>query len=623
MKLLKKTVPVILAIALVLSSVTTAMACTGVYVGSAVSENGSTYMGRSEDIGDTYGKIFGVADPQDIPEGAVYKDTYGLVLEYDKIAFDYPSKTYAYTYVKDSPNYGETMKDSEGNPVGEAYAEAGQNEKGVSMSATVSTNYNNDAQNADRLVRTGLREISMTSLVLGGAATAREGVELLAAIIDVYGAGECNSIMLSDANETWYMEIVSGHQYAAIKMPLDKVSVQPNIMLLGVIDVTDTENVIVSENLVKLAQDNGFLETDADGKINVAKTYAKENAGGGQYSRYWQGLYYVNKTAAELIKNTVMATNMGVDPLPLLATPDQKFSTLEVLKLLAYRGEGTEMDSNTTNYSAIGNNRQTECHIFETRANMPTDLAVLQWQAMADAEFSIYLPYYSALVTEVHESYDSEVTKPRNVAVTDEQFLESTEDSLNWNFQIINNLCYNNRALCADSVKAFFIEWQKSLIEQQAAIDSEMAQVYAYSKDLAKEKATALGKDLADQTFKMTSKVRAELVAYLAGDKAEPFTLSAEVTEMMPTYSFANVGGNGLPPVNDNPGNPGDGTNDGGNGAGQQPGNQPTDNNAQTPADKVTDEVPKTGDDTMLMVFVLMALASCTCAVVLKKKTQK
>ena len=62
MKKFKKVIPVLLALVLVLSSVTSSMACTGVYVGSAVSANGSTYVGRSEDISDIYGKIFGIAE---------------------------------------------------------------------------------------------------------------------------------------------------------------------------------------------------------------------------------------------------------------------------------------------------------------------------------------------------------------------------------------------------------------------------------------------------------------------------------------------------------------------------------------------------------------------------------
>lgn len=535
MKHTKKAVSLCLTAAMVLSASTTALACTGVYVGSEASTNGSSYMGRSEDIGDLYGKIFGTAAAQEIAAGSVYKDAYGFEMDYSKVG--YPQKTYAYTYVKDSPAYGETMQDAAGNPIGEAYAEAGQNEKGVCISATVSTKYNEKAEAADPLVETGFCEISMASLILGGAATAKEGVDLMAAIVDEYGAGECNSIMISDPKETWYFEIVSGHQYAAVKMPADKVSVQPNIMLLGVIDVTDTENVVASENLVKLAEENGFLMTDENGNIDVARTYAQAQSGMGQYTRYWQGLFYVNEAAAEKLDETKI--NNHDNPVDLLIDPDKKMTTMEVLKFLATRGEGTKLDSNKdeTIY-AVGNNRQGECHIFETRQNMPADLATIQWQAMADAEFSIYIPYYSAMVTEVLDAYDCEAIA--DGAVT-EELLAATEGSLNWNFQIINHLCYSNRALCGESVSKYFTAYQESIIEQQAAVDAEMLALYKKDPAQAKETATELGKDLAAQILEMTNGVKEELVAYLAEEQTEPFVPSAMKENVMPVYSIAHL----------------------------------------------------------------------------------
>ena len=57
MKATKKMIALALTIALALSLASPAAACCGVYVGSGVSANGSTYMGRSEDIGDLYGKV--------------------------------------------------------------------------------------------------------------------------------------------------------------------------------------------------------------------------------------------------------------------------------------------------------------------------------------------------------------------------------------------------------------------------------------------------------------------------------------------------------------------------------------------------------------------------------------
>lgn len=521
---LKKLVAGMLCSALMLTSAMPAAACTGVYVGGDVSANGSAYMGRSEDIGGTHTKIFGVSEARDYPANYVYKDSYGFKMPYG-------GHVYSYTYIKDSSAFGESMDDFE------AYAEAGQNEKGVSVSATVSTYYGKQSAAADPVVDTGICEISIGTILLGKSATAREGVELLASIVDKYGAGETNQITISDTKETWYFEIVSGHQYAAIKLPSDKVLVNPNIMMLGVIDVNDKENVVASKDIVKLAKDNGFLVTDESGKIDVAKSYDSANSGAGQYERYMQGLFYINKAEAQKIDATLKVDKKSRDyssinnnskesPIALLHSPDKKMTTYEVLRLLATRGEGTPyaQEEGLTGYS-IGNPREAECHIFETRKNMPDSLATIQWQTSAPSEFSIYLPYYSALVTSVNDEYNVES-------------LEYVDNSYFWLFSKLNLLCAEDRANRADAVKAYFAEYQKSLIEQQKTVDTKMQAIYKESPAKASVVATILGKNIAKQTYAAAEQVKKELESYIkTGNTNKPFTLSETVKKTMPKYA--------------------------------------------------------------------------------------
>ncbi len=61
--------------------------------------------------------------------------------------------------------------------------------------------------------------------------------------------------------------------------------------------------------------------------------------------------------------------------------PEKNYTLYEALRLLAYRGEGTEKygGSGTGNGVAIGNDNTLEAHVFETRHDMPAELAVVQW----------------------------------------------------------------------------------------------------------------------------------------------------------------------------------------------------------------------------------------------------
>ena len=219
----------------------------------------------------------------------------------------------------------------------------------------------------------------------------------------------------------------------------------------------------------------------------------------------------------------------------MLVDADHPLTTLEVLHWLAFRGEGTKMDSNADpSIYPIGNPYQAECHVFETRQGLPAQLATIQWQAMADAEFSVYVPFYSALLNETLENYQT----PGKQAV---------ENSINWNFQVINDLCSKNRSTCAPGVKAYFETYQQSLIDQQAVVDQTMLALYAADPILAAQKATELGLAVSEQVLEMTNDMVDELESYLSGDMAEPFAPAAAVSGVLPDYSFAVIGGDGLP----------------------------------------------------------------------------
>ena len=92
---------VVTAVGLTLSS------ANSLFVGGALTENGSTFFGRGEDIGEHYAKIFQVIEAADHEEGEIYEDSAGF-------SMPYPAHTYRYTYVRDSLEYGENIVDGEG-----------------------------------------------------------------------------------------------------------------------------------------------------------------------------------------------------------------------------------------------------------------------------------------------------------------------------------------------------------------------------------------------------------------------------------------------------------------------------------------------------------------------------
>ena len=139
-----------LAAFLLLNSVGSALACTGVYVGKDVSADGSIIIGRCEDIGAVYDKLQTYVPASDEADRTM-DDINGF-------SYPLPAHTYGYTQMEDHPDAGDGL-----------YAAVCVNEKGVAITGTV-TAYGCDAWGeADPFVEDGLREAVIPCLA---AATA-------------------------------------------------------------------------------------------------------------------------------------------------------------------------------------------------------------------------------------------------------------------------------------------------------------------------------------------------------------------------------------------------------------------------------------------------------------------
>lgn len=409
---------------------TTTPACTGLYAGSDTTSNGSAYVGRSEDFGPDYAKQFIIVPAADHTEGEMFEDDYGF-------SVPYPAHTLRYSAVMDDPSeYSGLTKIP--------FGEAGINEKGVSVSATVSTCFNKKVLQVDPLTPNGISEISLASYILQSAETARDGVKLLAECIDTYGHGnsdvgnpeynEVSTVFIADRDETWLFEILSGHQYVATRLSNGTVSVLPNAIMTQQINVSD-ENIVASPGLIATAKAGGFYVTDTEGEneIHVGKSYGE---GYSQYAsyRYYYAAYVLNhdladsidivpKPAAEVAELYPNASveEEAIGPFCLEYNPStERMGTIDLMTLrevFGSHGEGTDYITTSLNVNsegepmrAIGTYRQNEEHIFEIRkdGSLPISVNTIEWLAMAPSEFSVYIPFYAAAMTETPKAYTTE-----------------------------------------------------------------------------------------------------------------------------------------------------------------------------------------------------------------------
>ncbi len=141
---------------------------------------------------------------------------------------------------------------------------------------------------------------------------------------------------------------------------------------------------------------------------------------------------------------------------PLFYTPDEKVSALDVMDVFECRYEGTSEDmtiaGNETN-RPIGISSTAQTHIVQVFPENPIATSTITWFALAGGEHSVFLPEYSAGITQVHEALSMDAPT-------------FDEDSAYWSFKRIAGLTDSNRAVYGEGVQSFW-DVQEALMYQQ------------------------------------------------------------------------------------------------------------------------------------------------------------
>lgn len=458
-------------------------ACTGFIIGKDLTTDGSTLYGRTEDLEPNHNKNFVVRERKYNKAGDRFVD------ETNGFSFDLPAVSYKYTAVPDvTPEQG-------------VFDEAGFNEEGVSISATVSASANDDIQKVDPYVKDGIAESALTSVVLPHVKTAKEGVELLAKIVREKGAAEGNIVTIADKTGVWYMEILSGHQYAAIKFPDDKYAVFPNTFFLGSVDKNDSENTILSADLEKIAQDAGTYK-EINGSFHVAQSYNPPLAEADR-SRVWSGIKALDPNAD---------VQYDDEYFELMHSTSDKLSLRDAMNLQRNRLEGTdfkpqdqmELDgkgipdktkADPVYKYPISNPNVMEAHIFQLKDSLPASTGGgILWLAMGSPRNAPYLPYYG------------------NISNTSQPYQEMStaynENSWYWTVSRINDLVAKYPELFEDdSIRSEIERMESQWMEEQPAHDNEQISL-SEQPEQASLKATKDSMERADSVFKRLKEIQ-------------------------------------------------------------------------------------------------------------------
>ena len=389
------------AAALAVTGVMGASACTTLYVGGNLVEEGTPFVARTEDYGSDMNKLWQIMEAGAYQEGELYVGCPA----YGAFEWHFTHDSYRFTYFTNDIYYEACPECGDTTQSHPSYTEFGTNEKGVSVSATETIYGREEVMAVDPMRqekvdgKVGIEETDIPTIILAEAASAREGVELLLNIYDEYGAFFASGLFICDQNEVWYIENCTGTQYVALKLHDDLIFLEPNMAVIGEIDLDDTENVIASDRLIAVAKEAGtFVGDEAENIIDFRASYAGRTDR--MDARMVEGLNFLNGsyayTAQELMADNSRFTISNVKdgaivPLYTNIQADRQLSKDDVF---GYYKLGT-----------IGKPSNQEIEIFQLFRDNPVETGTVGWVGVGNMSNNVFVPYYPILLTDQYEGY--------------------------------------------------------------------------------------------------------------------------------------------------------------------------------------------------------------------------
>ena len=477
MKKTLRILSVLLAGTMLLS--TSALACTGVYVGKDVSDQGTYLLARSEDQGQSdYNKMFLVQPRVDNVPGRFIEDTA------TGFKIPLPDTTWQYTYVPDYTRGDDGM-----------YPGSCTNEHGVSITGTVSTSTCEKWEEADPFVEPGLREAILPAAVAAVATSARNAVDVLLGYVDEYGSEEGNTVMICDQNEAWFVEIYSGHHYCAMKMPDDQVAVFGNHNMIGLVDpkATPEDGYIYSEGLFELIDELDLAVKEGE-LYHLAKSVTENTRQPYNNMRNWGGMKLL---APSLAGDTYDNDNFY----PLFYAPDEKVSVLDVMDIYRYRYEDTPIDVNLEGQEGnrvISTTNSSQIHILQTFSDWPAQCSAINWIALGNGEHTVFVPFFSG-ITDTAEAYkvDGDTYNPQGAY---------------WMFKRLCTLGQLDRDLYGNGVRAFWKQQEALMYQQMLDAAPTMLAKYAESREAGAAYVTGLGIQMSEWEMKLSNNLYQKLL---------------------------------------------------------------------------------------------------------------
>lgn len=240
--------------------------------------------------------------------------------------------------------------------------EGGLNDAGVAMVFGVATYVSGRVASADPWVNDGA-SLEMWEAVLQRADNVTSAINMIETMLNTCGAAFISSasFMVADSDDIWTIEVVSGHNWVASRVPRNQYLAQPNTVRTGVINFNDRLNFRTSPNIVAFATSLGLYS--GSGPFSATEVFADTNI-----NQPW------SRTRIWAITDLVSPIGYGFPrddysvPVPLYQVPDAPMTLNKLRQVQHYHYEGTvdDLSNGYTLGSPHKMNTQPLCKAFTT-----------------------------------------------------------------------------------------------------------------------------------------------------------------------------------------------------------------------------------------------------------------
>ena len=361
-------------------------------------------------------------------------------------------------------------------------------------------------------------------------------MKLLLDIYENYGCVYASGVFICDKDEVWYVENCSGTQYVAIKLNNNMIFLEPNMAVIGRVDLDD-ENVIASKDLIAVAKKAGtFVGDEAKNIIDFRASYARISEKMDQ--RMIDGLNYLNATykydsdalVADNTKFTISNLDAS-DKLVALYTNIKADRKLDKDDVFGYY-----------KLSSLGKASNQEIEIFQLFKDRPVETATVGWVGVGNMSYNVFVPYYPMLIDGMYKGYQVSTAsakftteKPDTFCTYGTSWAQDAEgnwqrvsgfktypsnwkDSYYFTFEGLGGYIANADKITGAPLKA---EAKTYVADKLAALQQELYKDFVTTDELAKASdaralATENGKAMAEKAHKLG----VELVEYITKDDA-------------------------------------------------------------------------------------------------------